>query len=180
MVLQLLRAGNQKSYQYGAGHVPRALTSERQEKVVEARELLAQGIDPKVRRKAQDEAKRAETEHTFENVATAWFELKKNSVTPAYAEDIWRSLTVHVFPDLKTTPLSKITAPMVIELLRPIKAKGSLETVKRLSQRLNEIMTYGVNSGLIFANPSVAFERYSRSPRKRTWPHYDPMSFPSS
>jgi len=52
---------------------------------------------------------------------------------PAYAEDIWRSLTLHVFPDLKTTPLTKITAPMVIALLRPIEAKGSLETVKRLS-----------------------------------------------
>ncbi len=47
--------------------------------MVEARELLAQGIDPKVQRNAQDEAKRAETEHTFENVATAWFELKKDS-----------------------------------------------------------------------------------------------------
>ena len=81
-----------------------------------------------------------ETEYTFENIATAWFELKRDSVTPAYAEDIWRSLTLHVFPDLKATLLSKITAPMIIELLRPIEAKGSLETVKRLSQRLNEIM----------------------------------------
>ena len=118
---------------------------------------------------------------SFENVATAWFELKKGSVTPAYAEDIWRSLTLHVFPDLKTTPLSKISAPMVTELLRPIEAKGSLETVKRLSQRLDEIMTYGVNSGLIFATPpSVAFGRYSRNSKNRTWPRYDPMSFPSS
>jgi len=137
----------------GLGTYPELSLANARKKVVEARELLAQGIDPKVQRSAQVEAKRAETEHTFENVATAWFELKKDSVTPAYAEDIWRSLTLHVFPDLKTTPLSKITAPMVIELLRPIEAKGSLETVKRLSQRLNEIMTYGVNSGLIFANP---------------------------
>jgi hypothetical protein len=37
-------------------------------------------------------AKKAATEHTFKNVATAWFELKKDSVTSAYAEDIWRSL----------------------------------------------------------------------------------------
>ncbi|KEZ70441.1 integrase [Pseudomonas amygdali pv. tabaci str. ATCC 11528] len=38
---------------------------------VDARELLAQGIDPKVHRTTLNEAKRAETEHTFENVATA-------------------------------------------------------------------------------------------------------------
>ena len=49
-------------------------------KTVEARQLLAQGIDPKAQRNELQEAKRAETEHTFENVATAWFELKKDSV----------------------------------------------------------------------------------------------------
>lgn len=36
---------------------------------------------------------------------------------------------------------------MIIELLQPIEAEGTLETVKRLSRRLNEIMTYGVNPG---------------------------------
>lgn len=151
----------------GLGTYPELSLANARKKVVEARELLAQGIDPKVQRNAQDEAKRAETEHTFENVATAWFELKKDSVTPAYAEDIWRSLTLHVFPDLKTTPLSKITAPIVIELLRPIEAKGSLETVKRLSQRLNEIMTYGVNSGLIFANPLSGIRAVFKKPKKQ-------------
>lgn len=134
---------------------------------VEARELLAQGIDPKVQRDTLSEAKRAETEHTFENVATAWFELKKDSVSPAYAEEIWRSLTLYLFPDLKTTPLSKISTPMVIELLRPIEAKGSLETVKRLSQRLNEIMTYWVNSGLIFANPLSGIRAVFKKPKKQ-------------
>ena len=134
---------------------------------VGASELLAQGIDPKVQRNTLNGAKRAETEHTFENVATAWFELNKDSVTPAYAEDIWRSLTLHVFPDLRTTPLAKITAPMVIGLLRPIEAKGSLETVKRLSQRLNEIMTYGVNSGLIFANPLSGTRAVFKKPHER-------------
>jgi len=84
-----------------------------------------------VQRNVQNGAERVETEHTFENVATAGFELKKDSVTSAYAEDIWRSLMLQVFPDLKTTPLSKITPPMVIELLRPIEAKGGLEAMKR-------------------------------------------------
>jgi hypothetical protein len=162
------------------GTYPELSLANTRKMAVEARELLAQGIDPKVQRDTLNEAKRAETEHTFENVATAWFELKKNSITPAYAEDIWRSLTLHVFPDLRTTPLAKITAPMVIGLLRPIEAKGSLETVKRLSQRLNEIMTYGVNSGLIFANPLSGIRAVSRSPRKRTCQRFRPKSSPSS
>lgn len=69
---------------------------------VQARELLAQGIDPKVQRDTLNEARRAETEHTFENVAPPGSSLKKDTVTPAYAEDIWRSLTLHVLPDMRS------------------------------------------------------------------------------
>ena len=92
---------------------------------------------------------------------------QKDSVTTAYAEDIWRSLTLHVFPDLGTTPISAITAPQVIKLLRPLETKGSLETVKRLSQRLNEIMTYGVNSGLIHSNPLSGIRSVFKKPKKK-------------
>ena len=111
-------------------------------------------------------------------MATAWFELKKDSVTNAYAEDIWRSLTLHVFPSMKTTPLSEITAPMVIKILRPIEAKGSLETVKRLSQRLNEIMTYGVNSGLIHANPLNGIRAVFKKPKKENMAALPPEELP--
>ncbi|RMT51103.1 Integrase protein [Pseudomonas amygdali pv. myricae] len=56
---------------------------------------------------------------------------------------------------------------MVIGLLRPLEAKGSLETVKRLSQRLNEIMTYGVNAGLIFSNPLSGIRSVFKKPKKQ-------------
>ena len=162
----------------GLGTYPELSLANARKKVIEARELLAQGIDPKVQRKADNEAKRAQNEHTLENVATAWFELKKHSVTPAYAEDIWRSLTLHVFPSLKATPLVDITAPMIIKLLRPIEAKGSLETVKRLSQRLNEIMAYGVNCGLIFANPLSGIRAAFKKPQKENMPALPPEELP--
>jgi hypothetical protein len=118
----------------GLGTYPELSLAQARKKTVEARELLAQDIDPKEQRNALEQTKKAATEHTFENVASTWFELKQDVVTPAYAEDIWRSLTLHVFPKLGTTPILEITAPMVIELLRPLETKGSLETVKRLTQ----------------------------------------------
>ncbi|NMX98984.1 tyrosine-type recombinase/integrase [Pseudomonas veronii] len=160
------------------GSYPEVSLAQARKKTVEARELLALGIDPKAQRNELLEAKRAETEHTFENVATAWFELKKDSVTPAYAEDIWRSLTLHVFPSMKSTPLSEVNAPLVIKLLRPIEAKGSLETVKRVSQRLNEIMTYGVNSGMIFANPLSGIRAVFKKPKKENMAALPPDELP--
>lgn len=156
-----------KRINMGLGAYPELSLAQARKMTVEARELLATGIDPKEQRDTLKQAKKAETEHTFQNVATAWYELKKDSVTPAYAEDIWRSLTLHVFPDLGTTPISVISAPQVINLLRPLETKGSLETVKRLSQRLNEIMTYGVNSGLIHANPLSGIRSVFKKPKKK-------------
>ena len=96
------------------GPYPEVSLAQARNKTIEARELLAQGIDPKAQRNELQEAKRAQTEHTFENVATAWFELKKDSVTPAYAEDIWRSLTLHVFPSMKPTPLPVYSALLIV------------------------------------------------------------------
>jgi len=156
-----------KRINMGLGTYPELSLAQARKMTLGARELLATGIDPKEQRDTLKQAKKAETEHTFQNVATAWYELKKDSVTPAYAEDIWRSLTLHVFLDLGTTPISAISAPQVINLLRPLETKGSLETVKRLSQRLNEIMTYGVNSGLIHANPLSGIRSVFKKPKKK-------------
>lgn len=155
-----------KRINMGLGTFPEVSLAQARKRTVEARELVAQGLDPKEKRDAERHAKKAATEHTFENISTAWFELKKDSVTSAYAEDIWRSLTLHVFPDLGKIPISAITAPKVIILLRPLETKGSLETVKRLTQRLNEIMTYGVNSGLIHANPLSGIRSVFKKPKK--------------
>ena len=156
-----------KRINMGLGTFPEVSLAQARKGSIAAREILAQRIDPKEQRDAVLQAKQAETEHTFQNVATEWFELKKDAVTPAYAEDIWRSLTLHVFPDLATTQISAISAPQVINLLRPLETKGSLETVKRLSQRLNEIMTYGVNSGLIHANPLSGIRSVFKKPKKK-------------
>ncbi|MBP2080989.1 integrase [Pseudomonas sp. PvP089] len=156
-----------KRINMGLGTFPEVSLAQARKGSVEAREALAHGIDPKEKRAAVLQAKQAATEHTFQNVATSWYELKKDAVTPAYAEDIWRSLTLHIFPDLGATPISAISAPQVINLLRPLETKGSLETVKRLTQRLNEIMTYGVNSGLIHANPLSGIRSVFKKPKKK-------------
>lgn len=158
----------------GLGAYPEISLSQARRMTVEARELIAIGVDPKEHRDQVRQEQRAATEHTLEKVAEAWFDLKKENVTAAYAEDIWRSLTLHVFPDIGQTPISKITAPKVIDLLRPLETKGSLETVKRVSQRLNEIMTYAVNSGLIHANPLNGIRAVFKKPKKQNMASLSP------
>lgn len=53
------------------GPYPALSLANARKKAQEARELLAQGIDPKAHRDEQRQAQLAKTEHTFEKVATA-------------------------------------------------------------------------------------------------------------
>ena len=71
-----------------------------------------------------------------------------------------------------------LTARQVISTIQPIAAKGSLETVKRLCQRLNEIMTYSVNTGLLKANPLSGISQAFQAPEKKNMPSLAPEELP--
>lgn len=55
----------------GLGTFSEVSLAQARKRTVEARELVAQGLDLKERRNAEQETKKAATEHTFENVTTA-------------------------------------------------------------------------------------------------------------
>lgn len=147
-------------------------------KRAEARKLLAQDIDPQEYRDELAQANENAHSNTLKKVAEQWFEIKKTKVTPDHAVDSWRSLELHIFQELGGIPVHKITAMKAIDTIKPIAAKGSLETVKRLCQRLNEIMTHAVNSGLITANPLTGISQAFQSPAKQHQPTITPARLP--
>lgn len=129
--------------------------------------LLAQGIDPQQQQEQTTEQRKIELDSIFSVVAANWFQLKSKSVTEDYAKDIWRSLDKDVFPAIGEIPVQEIKARTLVEALEPVKARGALETVRRLVQRINEIMIYAVNTGLIDANPAQVLEWPLRSPKNK-------------
>lgn len=104
--------------------------------------------------------------------------MKQASVTHDYAKDIWRSLEKDVFPAIGDIPVQEIKARKLVEALEPIKARGALETVRRLVQRINEIMIYAVNTGLIDANPASGIGMAFEKPRKQHMPTLRPEELP--
>ncbi|KGA25232.1 integrase [Pectobacterium brasiliense] len=140
--------------------------------------LLAKGIDPQEKVTKEVEEAQIAVESIFINVARNWFTLKQTKVSADHAKDIWRSLEKDVLPAIENIPVQEIKARTLIQALEPIKARGALETVRRLVQRINEIMVYAVNTGLIDANPAsgigMAFER----PKKQHMPTIRPEELP--
>ncbi|MCT2419515.1 integrase domain-containing protein [Pantoea sp. XY16] len=140
--------------------------------------LLANGIDPQTQAEQAIEQQQIALNSIFSTVAANWFALKQASVTPDYAKDIWRSLEKDVFPAIGEIPVQEIKARKLVEALEPIKARGALETVRRLVQRISEIMIYAVNTGLIDANPASGIGMAFEKPKKQHMPTLRPEELP--
>jgi len=140
--------------------------------------LLAQGIDPQKQQEEVSEQRQIELDSIFSVVAGRWFLIKSKSVTEDYAKDIWRSLEKDIFPTIGEIPVQALKARTIVEALEPIKARGALETVRRLVQRINEIMIYAVNTGLIDANPASGVGMAFEKPKKQHMPTLRPEELP--
>lgn len=136
------------------------------------------GIDPQDRIKQVQQQNRIEEESRFINVALAWFEIKKSSISADYAIDIWRSLEKDVLPTLRDIPVSDIKARTLISLLQPVRARGALETVRRLIQRLSEIMIYAVTMKLIDSNPVYGISTVFEKPKRQNMLTIRPEALP--
>lgn len=140
---------------------------------------LAQGMDPQQQQEQASEHRQMELDSIFSTVAANWFKIKSKSITEDYATDIWRSLDKDVFPAIGVIPVQELKARTIVEALEPIKARGALETVRRLVQRINEIMIYAVNTGLIDTNPAAGVGMAFEKPKKQNMPTLRPEELPN-
>ncbi len=178
-ILNYYRPYTKKRTSLSLGTYPAVTLAEARKKRTAAKELLAKDIDPKEHRDETSRLNEIAHSNTLENIAAHWLEVKKTTVSTDHANDSWRSLELHIFPTLGKVPIHKITAIKAIETIKPIAAKGSLETVKRLCQRLNEIMIHAVNAGLIENNPLAGISKAFQHPTKQHLPTLKPEELPT-
>lgn len=162
----------------GLGSFPALSLADARRLRAEYLSLIANGIDPQTQAEQVIEQQQIALDSIFSTVAANWFALKQASVTDDYAKDIWRSLEKDIFPAIGGIPVQQIKARKLVEALEPIKARGALETVRRLVQRINEIMIYAVNIGLIDANPASGIGMAFEKPKKQNMPTLRPEELP--
>lgn len=160
------------------GSYPSVTLSDARKLRAESRALLAKDIDPQ---EHQEEKVRNSLEaktNTFMMVAERWLGVKKNSVTEDYAKDIWRSLERDIFPVIGDVSVTDIKAHTLVKAVQPVQARGALETVRRLCQRINEVMIFAQNTGLIDAVPSINIGKAFEKPQKKNMPSIRPDQLP--
>ena len=77
------------------------------ERTIEAKRLVAQGVDPSQAKKKEAREKVLENTSLFSLVAREWWEHQKGIWSPDYANRLWGRLEVDVFPYIGLSQLPK-------------------------------------------------------------------------
>jgi len=137
------RPGVGKRNTLSLGTYPDVSLKRAREKREEARKLLADGIDPGDKRKA-DAAAGAET---FEAVAREWHAKHVPHWGESHAEKVIERLDRDVFPWIGRKPVANLSAPDVLAVLRRVEARGAIETAHRERGYVGQVMRYAVATG---------------------------------
>ncbi|PKG97572.1 integrase domain-containing protein [Paraglaciecola sp. MB-3u-78] len=143
-----------------------------------AHELLAKDIDPRAFKEQTKRAALNSYSNSFAKVMQEWIVVKSTKVSQDHANKIQGSLEKHVLPAIGNRPISELMAAEVIEVLKPVQAKGHSEQVKRLCQRINEVMDFAVNTGVIHINPLSKMNAAFLTPTKKHLPTLKPSDLP--
>lgn len=150
----------------GLGSYPDVNLARAREIREEYRSLLSQNIDPHTHRQAIEQAKQTEIYNTFENVAWAWYEWRQTraNFSQGYARDVKSLIERILLPAFGKYPITQISAPMALKAFKPLQEKGTLETLKRAIQKMNEIMTFALHREIIQHNPLINISKEFDSP----------------
>jgi len=94
----------------------------------DARELLANEIDPSENRKAQKAAKIERAGSSLEVIVREWFAKHEPNWSANHANRIIRRLERDIFPWIGGKPIANITAPQLLEAIRRIEQRGAPHT----------------------------------------------------
>lgn len=144
--------GKQKSMNFGI--YPMVSILDARTKRDEAYAVLCEGHDPAVIKRLKIEANLEAGRQTFERVARQWHENAKSQWAAIHSADIIRSLERDVFPAIGGLPITQLTPPLVMGVLREIEARGSIETAKRIRQRISAVFVYAIAEGITKEDPA--------------------------
>lgn len=136
-----------------------------------ARQLLIEGTDPAEQKKTAKQAQKVEG-LTFETLAREWFAYN----APRWAESTTYKAKLYLendlIPGIGARPLKAITRPDLVELVRKVEARGTLNAAGKIRQWLHQIFRYGLAKGVVDANPATDLSVVAAPPKAaRHHPH---------
>ncbi|WP_394753684.1 tyrosine-type recombinase/integrase, partial [Crenothrix sp.] len=136
--------GNRKTLALGV--YPDVTLKQAREKLDTVKKQIADGIDPSENRKAVKSSKAASATNSFEVIAREWG-LKKVDTWADKNNRSKRMLERNIFPWLGNTPITDINPMAILECLRRVEDRGTIETAHRVLQIVGQVFRYAVATG---------------------------------
>ncbi len=112
----------------------------------EAREQLADGVNPSELRKTEKIKKASVNKNTFEFIALEWHGKKKEKWSDKHAKRVLIRLKQDIFPWLGNHPIADIKATELLEALRKVEDRGAVETAHRIKQSCGQVFRYAIST----------------------------------
>jgi integrase len=136
------------------GSYPEVTLVQARKKRSEARQLISEGKDPSHERKSTRRAQKVDG-LTFETLAREWFAYN----APRWAESTTYKAKLYLendlIPGIGSHTLKSITRPDLVELVRKVEARGTLNAAGKIRQWLHQIFRYGLAKGVVESNPAT-------------------------
>jgi integrase len=136
------------------GRYPDVSLALARERHVDARRLLASGVDPMAHRKAEKTAERVANENSFANIAAQWLEHWQHAKSPRHVDSTRRRLDANILPSLGARPIAEIEAPELVAMVKIIEQRGARDVAKRALETTGQIFRYGIAHGYAKRNPA--------------------------
>ena len=125
----------------------------------EARATLISGADPMAERKHDKLVSRLAAINTFEDIGREWFSRQRGTWVESHGDRILRRLERDIFPYVGNRPITAVTTPEMLAVLRRIEDRGAIETTHRAKGDCSQIFKYAIETGRAERDPTEHFSR---------------------
>ena len=120
------------------------------------RERKVNGVDPAADRRLKKLQAQQVAGDTFKSVALEWHSKQIQRWRPQQGTKVKRWFDKDLFPWLGDKPVSKITSPDLLTVVRRIEGRGAIEKSHRVLQVCGQIFRYAIATGRAENDPAAA------------------------
>lgn len=133
----------------------------------EARQQIAEGINPSHQRQASRLAAKVADDDSFGAIAELWFTAEIAGKSETYKASVRRTLDRDILPYLRARALTDITPRELLLVFNRIKDRGAEETARRARVNVGQVYRYAIRNGLAETDPTLALRGEKRKNPKR-------------
>ena len=146
---------NNKEKLLSLGTYPDISLKQARDRRDQERKKLTDKVDPAANRKAVKAAWADNQSNSFEVIALEWIHKQSAIWAASNTKKISGQLKLNIFPWLGLRPITEITAPEILAVLRRTEARGAIHTAHKLLQTCGQIFRYAIATGRAMRDPAA-------------------------